>query len=255
MHRPNCAFPLRLRIFLLIAHLFSIVVLILLSDPFEARVRRMLTAAVAYSVGTAIVFAPVAIGFLFSSVINGFLADIVDYGMKIYPVMRALPFPGLHDIRAAPHRAAVYLPILAAGLALLELVSFVRCRIKAAVPHPEGDFSVAYLTVFGITAGFLFLKGLVRVSSLHMLPAIVPALIVFAILANLWWRRGSMMRSAAVVLLLLSVLPAMSELVKGIRVRGGPVAVWLEVRARLVTTTADRRVRGRTGFRYRKVAP
>lgn len=64
--------------FLLIAHLFSIAVLIALSGHGRTRIRLVLTAAVTYAAGTAIVFVPVAIVFLIFSPIEAFFADIIE---------------------------------------------------------------------------------------------------------------------------------------------------------------------------------
>jgi hypothetical protein len=59
--------------FVLIAHLFSIAVIIALSAPGQTRIRRVLTAAGTYGGGTAVVFVPAAIVFLIFSPIEAFL--------------------------------------------------------------------------------------------------------------------------------------------------------------------------------------
>src|SRR5260370_7439904 len=101
----------------------------------------------------------------------------------------------------------IYLPLLAAGLALLELIWLAVRHLGSGTLRP-GDFRVmACLTVFGSTAVMLFLKGGIRVSPLHMLLGIVPALVVFAVLVDLWCRPENAMRLASPVLPLFLPFP------------------------------------------------
>ena len=72
----------------------------------------------AYGAGAALLFSPAADLVLTNSAIEGFLADVVAYSTKYYSRMRGLPFPGLHALQADPREAAVYLPLLASGLAV-----------------------------------------------------------------------------------------------------------------------------------------
>ena len=234
---------------LLIAHLVSIAAIVLLSYPRETRVRRILAAIAAYGGGTAVVFVPAAIAFLLVSPINAFIADIIDYSTKYYAAMRGLPFPGLQDILlvGGPGRAwqtAVYLPLLAGGLALIQLIPLIQHRLKPAAPRSGGDRSIEYLIVFGSTACLLFLKGVIRVHATQMLMGIMSALVVFAVLADLWWRRGNAMRLAAAVLSFF-VLSYPAALVAhgvggSIRVydKDSSIAGWLALRAGLIPPSA-----------------
>jgi hypothetical protein len=224
--------------FLLVAHLAAMAAIIVLSKRYDAKVRQVLTAVVAYGAGTAVMFVPAAIVFLLVSPVGPFLNDIVDYPTKYYALMRGLPFPGLHSIRASPPEGAVYLPILAAGLAVLELILLTVRRVGSTASRPGDDHVVAYLIVFGSTSAMFFLKGVVRVSALHMLLGIVPSLVVFAILLGLWWRRGNAMRIAAVCVLLLVLSPAAiaaaRDLRMSLRVGDRSIAGWLALQAGLL---------------------
>jgi hypothetical protein len=228
--------------FLLIAHILSIAMLIAVSRLREARGLRFLTVAAAYGGGTAAVFAPAAIVFLVVSPLGPFLSDIVDYPTKYYALMRGLPFPGLHAIRAVPSEAAVYLPLLAGGLALTHLIQLAVQRIASAASRPCDNLDVAHLIVFGSTAVLLFLKGVVRPQAVHMLLGIIPALVVFAILVKLWWRRGTAMRVAATVVLLLVLFPAayaaMRSIYGSLLVKDRSTAAWLVLQAGLITLPA-----------------
>jgi hypothetical protein len=223
---------------LLISHIVSIVTLHTLSRPRETRIWRTLVAITAYGGGVAVMFVPVAIAFLLASPINAFFVDIVDYATKYYAVMRGLPFPGLVAIWANPFAAVVYLPLLAVGLALIQLVPLVRRNLEGTLPQSLVDHSREYLVVFGIDACFFFTKGVVRVSEIHMLLAIVPSLVVFAVLANIQLaRRNSMPFATAILLFLLSLFPARSaagQLYRDIRVTDGSIAGWLAIRSGLI---------------------
>lgn len=227
--------------FLLIAHLFSIAVLIALSGHGRTRIRLVLAAAVTYAAGTAIVFVPAAIVFLIFSPIEAFFADIIEYPAKYYALMRGLPFPDFLSKDAA----AVYLPLLAAGLALSEVIWQAMRRFKSAASPPGDVRDAAFLIVFGATAVTLFLKGVVRVSAVHMLLGIVPALVVLAILVDLWRQRRSAMRLASAVVLLLALVPAASEAATELHeirwVSHSSIARWLAVRAGLITLPAAAR--------------
>jgi hypothetical protein len=228
---------------LVIAHLAAMAAIITLSKPRGERVHSVLMASAAYGAGTAAAFAPAAIVFLIVSPVEPFLGDIVDYPTKYYSLMRRLPFPGLHSIRAAPWEAAVYLPVLAAGLSFSELMQITLRRVGSPAPRSSDDLVMPYLMVFGSTSVLLFLKGVVRVSTLHMLLGIIPALIVFALLMELWWRRGGVMQVAAVLLMVLIASPAATaaihELHASLRVKDRSIAGWFALRVGLIKPPAD----------------
>ena len=234
-----------------VAHLASMAVIIALSRPRGNRIYQVLMAAVAYSGGAAAVFVPAAVIFLIVSPVGPFLADIVDYPTKYYALMRGLPFPRLHSIRAALSDGAVYLPVLAAGLALSELIHITFRRVGSAASQSDDDRAVPYLIVFGSTSVMLFLKGVVRTSPIHMLLGIIPALVVFALLMELWWRRNGAMRIAATLLLVLISTPAafaaMHELHTSVRVEDRSIAGWLALQAGLIMPPADTRDACETG--------
>jgi hypothetical protein len=229
--------------FVMIAHLVSITAIMALLQHRRTRWRRARLGVVAYGMGTALVFVPAVGLFLSVSPIGNFLADIVDYSTKYYALMRGLPFPGLHGVRTAPPDAAVYLPLLAAGLALFELIRLSLRPVDTTASQKSEDCTEAYLIVFGSTAAMLFLKGVVRVSVVQMLLAIVPALVVFAILIERWWRHGNGARFAAAFALLLVLSPAAvaakRELRASIAVKDRSIAGWLALQAGLISLSTD----------------
>jgi hypothetical protein len=228
--------------FVLVAHLASIFAIIALSHHRDTRARRALLMAAAYGMGTASVFVPAAALFLIASPTEKFLADIVGYPTKYYAVMRGLPFPGLHQIAVTPPDAAVYLPIIAAAAALYYIILFSQSYISMGSQLKE-DCTAAVLIVFGSTTATLFLKGIVRVSAVHMLLAIVPALVVFAILVERWWRKGKGARFVAAFILLVVLAPAAvaakRELRASMVANDRSIAGWLALRAGLISLQAD----------------
>jgi hypothetical protein len=223
--------------FVLIIHFLSIAVLISITYPGSTRICQTIRVYAAYGLGTAVVFLPVAIAFLIVSSIKPFIADIVDFSTKYYPAMRGLPFPGMTDIRTHPMQASVYLPLLAGALAMAQFILLVRRGDTTAAPHSTRHYSLEYLTVFGLSACILFLKGIVRVSPLHMMMGIFPGLIVFAVLVDLWWRRGLLMRSAAVLLTVFAgrfpIAISKGEIMESARVKDRSIAGWLAIKAGL----------------------
>lgn len=221
---------------LMVAHLLSIIFIICHAGPRESRVRRALLNIAAYGVGVSALFVPAAIAFLLVSPITPFVADIVDYSTKYYALMRGLPFPGFGSIaNSLPSISAliVYLPIISAVLAFLEIALYRRRREDSKLSLSVDNIS-AYLIVFACVASMLLLKGLVRVSPIHMLLGIVPSLIVFALLIDLWSRRGPAMRGAAMAVMLVAYFPTIAQAAVFVHSAwndDGTVAYWLALKA------------------------
>ena len=115
-----------------------------------------------------------------------------------------VPFPGFGAIST---EAVVYLPFLGAALAGVEFVRQLVLRPSPGSSEPVRP-ELPYLLSFGATASLMLLKGLVRVSPIHMMMAILPALVVLAVLVDLWERRGrAIARIAAVTVFVAAVLP------------------------------------------------
>jgi hypothetical protein len=155
--------------------------------------------------GAAAVFAPGAIAFVLTSPLSAFRADIIDYGLKIYAPTRALPFPGLFEIISNPAEFGVYIPFLtvAAGLPIT-LTSWRETRHEAdskpnAVPFP---------VLFSLLSLMLSYKGIVRISTIHMMLAIVPSLALLAFVMDRWWGVPGIRRISATLLFIFSAAAA-----------------------------------------------
>jgi putative flippase GtrA len=218
--------------FVLIAHLFSLATLRSRSSHSELRARNIVLAVFSYGAGTAIIFVPAAFLFLLRSPLAPFFADIVDYSRNYYPTMRGLPFPGIHALHANPIDSAVYLPLIAVALGAGEFIySSARRGRTMQSSHSHDDLSTNCLLVFGTLTLMLFFKGWVRVSALHMLLSIIPALIVFSLLTERWWKRSQLMRCVTVLVLIITSVPAAiaatRDLSQSIHIADRSLAGWL----------------------------
>ncbi|HLG85794.1 MAG TPA: hypothetical protein VKZ79_01195 [Alphaproteobacteria bacterium] len=222
-----------------VAHILSLTFLVYLNEPPGRRTRRWLRAVVAYGAGTALAFAPAAILLLVTGAIPGFIGDIIDFSARYYRRMRNLPFPGFEVYPNDIVRWGVYFPILAVALSALPLLSSLR---SLRWRRPEERASIDYYAAFGILSGLLFFKGVVRAVPLHMTLAIIPSLIVFALVLKGWWRQGVALRIAAFALGLVIFLPSANgmkqEIGHSYRVGDRSIAQWLAIRAGLISARA-----------------
>ena len=142
-----------------------------------------------------LVVAPVVIVLLLRVPLSDLYYSLFYVPGVIYPKVRSTPFPNLHQIvhgflhaghmtLAGPALGEaeyniVWLPLLTVAIALPWIVVQMRSR------NIETWKATAYLALFLLT-GLLFLKGLIRVSTLHMTQSIVPAAMLIAILMAEW---------------------------------------------------------------------
>ena len=191
--------------FLVVAHLVSFALITRPRAPPGSWFSRMATAALIYCAGVAIVFLPAAIAFLMASPLRPWQEDIIDYGSKIYPATRNLPFPRLSELVSKPAESSIYLPLLAPVLVGAEVLR------QRGTFRNSAAFGLRLAVVLGITALLLFFKGVVRVSTIHMLLAILPGLLAVAIIVHRWWRGSVPLRLAAACAMGLIAIPTVAE--------------------------------------------
>lgn len=212
--------------YLLVANLIGAGALAGWQAPRGRWLRHWLAGAAAYVGGAAAVFAPFALAYLAVAPIGAFLHDVLLFPLAYYPATRGLPFPGPSAIAASPSDAAVYLPFLAVALVLVWGVAERGSRVRE-MTAPAGPVVVA----FGLATALLLLKGLVRVSPIHMMLAIVPALVVLAALAGSGWRGGAMRRLGAAAVLAVVVAPTLGAawtlVATNLRIKDLSVGGWL----------------------------
>jgi hypothetical protein len=137
-----------------------------------------------YLLGFALLTIPAAIYYLSVAPLAAMLADIVFYPAKYYHRGRYLPFPGIHLKEL--ENLGVYLPVAIAGVSLYALVRR-RLRTRPSTAARSDNPSrrqewYGFLVTFTMLLIVMYLKGLVRAAPLQMYLAIVPSLLLVAVL-------------------------------------------------------------------------
>lgn len=149
-------------------------------------------ALAAYVAGTSVVFlGAVAVYACFAS-LAPFWHDIFVFSIPSYAPMRSLPFPGWHEIALSPDNVAVYVTIVACAAAAW-IVYSERGQLDARSP-------AHWLALtFTVLATLFYLKGLVRVSPIHLMSSILASILALGAAAPLAWRRGGAARAALAI--------------------------------------------------------
>lgn len=155
--------------------------------------RRLLSAAGLYALGCAAVFAPFALAFLAIAPASAFVADIISFPLHYYAAMRGLPFPGPASVVADPSVLGVYLPLLAV--------------LVAAPALPRRENGHAFLVTIMLLVAVMYYKGVVRVTPLHMMGAILPSLLLLGIAAERACARRPEGRTILILLVAAVVVP------------------------------------------------
>lgn len=136
--------------------------------------------------GTATVFTPIAVLYLVQAPVGPFIHDVIVYPINNYARMRGLPFPGLHEVYWSKSLLGIYVPLVTCGVAVL---AFLFRNSQPKFPFPaskDGESAERYrnwlTVVLGSLAAVMYLKGLVRVSVLHMLASLIPSLLLLGVL-------------------------------------------------------------------------
>ncbi len=164
-----------------------------------------------YLLGFTVLIAVPAIYYFSVAPAAAIVHDIILFPSKYYPRSRNLPFPGIHLKEL--ENLGVYLPIAIAGMSLFALLAAKHLRNDGtAVSGVESTVQQQRVRGFYITFGILlvimYLKGLVRVSPVQMYLAIIPSLLLIAVLFQ--YRSGfpQPVRICINCLMALSLVPA-----------------------------------------------
>jgi hypothetical protein len=130
--------------------------------------------------GYAISLGPVVAFFAFNVPAAELYRDFVDTPLSVYPRVRALPFPSIVDALSSALQArspaklgplVVYLPLVVIGGAVAAEVLAHRSPRVTEAGDARADDALARNRLFGLLillGALFFIKGLVRVSPLHM---------------------------------------------------------------------------------------
>jgi len=137
--------------------------------------------SVLYGAGISLVFVPV-IAYLFYSVpLADLYENLIYIPSKIYPAVRSTPFPGRDAIPDPGISAfAVYAPFIVVGCVLV--FELLRAIKKGGLQNAGEPNNGGMMISLVLTTCLLFtIKGIVRVSYFHLVPAIVLSVILLAI--------------------------------------------------------------------------
>lgn len=187
----------------------------------------------AYILGFTIVVLPSAIYYLSVAPIHPLIHDIILYPSKYYHAGRNLPFP--HVTIKQFDNTVIYAIILLIAVALyISLLRLFRAdktgtsilRNQSGPPNVCG-----FLLAFGVLGLGMYVKGLVRVELIHLYLALIPALLIVAVLLEHRWSLPQYLRVVIVCLAGLfaasSVWSALRE-IKNVRLVHGslPETFW-----------------------------
>lgn len=137
-----------------------------------------------YLVGFAVVTLPPALYYLSVAPLHPVVYDIILYPRHYYYRSRNLPFPVI-SLRELDY-LGIYLPIVVAVISLYALMrSRSRARGNDASSFqvaPEGRRWHGFLVTFGLLLLVMYLKGFVRVGLFQLYLAIIPSLLLMAVL-------------------------------------------------------------------------
>jgi hypothetical protein len=197
---------------LAIVHLASSWLIVLFRSSEMRDSRTGLRASLLYVLGAAMVFAPVAISYLAVAPIHFFLHDVVIFPSKYYARARSLPLPRIHF--RSLENAALYLPIPAGLLALY--ASLVGAGTENDADRSGSDRR-SLLILFGLSAIAFYFKGIVRISVGQMLAALIPMVIVIALLYERLTKNSSRLYPVARTMMILSLFTATWSALKEVR--------------------------------------
>jgi hypothetical protein len=135
-----------------------------------------------YLLGFALLTVPPALYYLSVAPLTPLLHDIVLYPSNYYHRSRNLPFPAI-DLKGLEN-LGVYLPIAIACVTLYAVVrSFLQARGHTGADSiPREEARRGFLITFGLLLVVMYLKGLVRVSPGQVHLAVIPSLLLIAVL-------------------------------------------------------------------------
>jgi hypothetical protein len=163
-----------------------------------------------YLAGFAVVTLPPALYYLSIAPLHPVVYDIILYTRHNYYRSRNLPFPVI-SLRELDY-LGIYLPIIVAGVSLYALVSGRwRTRSDGGASFQgalEGQEWHGILVTFGLLVLVMYLKGFVRVGLFQLYLAIIPSLLLTAVLFQHRATLPSPVRLTVMSLLCLSLLAA-----------------------------------------------
>ncbi len=191
------------------------------ATPFRSLTVNLLICGMA----SGLVFVPFALSYLLVAPPGGFVHDIIDYSLNVYPKVRSLPFPGLVELKSNPGEIGVYFPLIVLAVTAWECFASKIWRQQS----PQDLRQLPLIVMMAILSFVLYYKGMVRVSTVHMLMSIIPATILIGVVMDrvatrLGWKRAIPLM---IVITLAPALVAMSQIRKYVGQPDNALAGWV----------------------------
>jgi hypothetical protein len=133
-----------------------------------------------YLLGFALLTLPPALYYLSVAPLAPLLHDVILFPRKYYFAGRNLPFPGM--TLKELENLGIYLPLAIAAISLYALVQPLSGKGGDDASSSQGRRWRGFLLAFGLLLGAMYLKGLVRLSPVQLYLAIIPSLLLIAVL-------------------------------------------------------------------------
>lgn len=148
-----------------------------------------------YLLGFSVLTLPPALYYLSVAPVAALIHDVILFPRRYYFAGRHLPFPGM--TLKELENLGIYLPLAIAAISLYALIQ------RDAEPSSQGRRWRGFLLAFGLLLVVMYLKGLVRVSPGQLYLAIIPSLLLIAVLFQ---HRSTFARPVRVLITCLMVL-------------------------------------------------
>ncbi len=177
----------------------------------DRSVRRTISVWLRYLAGTAISFGPFAIYFLVKVPIRDLIFDLIIFPARVFPRVRDLPYP---PFALNFYSFLFYFPIIIYILGGI----FILLNISRLKDLDGKDWSSILFWIIGV---FFFNQAWVRSDVPHLLPTIIPAIMLLTSLyksnlIRLWGREGYTVKTIILFLALLLVLSLYRNALRGL---------------------------------------
>lgn len=192
---------------------------VLLEKRSSARWHAAKSALLPYWAGIAVLFLPVALLYLAVAPIHPFIHDVILFPSKYYVRARRFPFPRIRW--RSLENIALYLPVPVSALSVYTLIAPANRGINSREDSEwlrNNQQRKAFLILFGLLTLVFYFKGVVRISVVQMLLALVPMVIALAVLYEYFSRGPQWLHQIVRAMMVLSIFAATWSASKEIRV-------------------------------------
>jgi hypothetical protein len=162
-----------------IAHCLALIVHATTRHPKGKRCAPAWRSLLPYACAAAAVVLPLLFWYWLQGALTAFVHDAVLFPATYYARTRSLPFPPITGVESFLENITLYLPALVFAVAVWRFIGS-RGLARDDIQKRE----LIFLAVFSMLLPFAYMKGVVRIGNLHLMLAIVPSLIVLAMLAG-----------------------------------------------------------------------